>query len=165
MNTVNLVGRLTRDPELFYTKDGISLCKFTLAVQRSFRNNNGTFDADFIPCVAWRRQAETTAEYCHKGALVSVNGRVVTSSFETRDGQRATQTQIVAERVRFLITNKAETETPAAETEGAEHEVIGAPPPEMVREEPVYSSGASSNSSVSSSSSISEPSGSSTSGS
>lgn len=102
LNKVVLIGRLTRDPELRYTSGGIAVTKFTLAVDRNFNNQQGEREADFIPIVVWRGQAETSAKYLNKGRLVAVAGRIQTGSYETPDGQRRYTTDVVAEDVRFL---------------------------------------------------------------
>ncbi|MFD2705676.1 single-stranded DNA-binding protein [Salibacterium lacus] len=104
-NNVTLVGRFTRDPELTYTKDGTAVCNFTLAVQRSFRNMHGDIDADFIPVTVWRKQAENTSLYCHKGALVGVTGRINTRIYENKDQKRVQMVEVNADQVRFLKLN------------------------------------------------------------
>ncbi len=101
-NQVTIVGRFTRDPELTYTKDGIAVCNFTLAVQRSFRNAQGEFDADFIPVTAWRKQAENCANFLGKGRLVAVEGRLQIRSYDDQNGIRRKAAEVVADQVRFL---------------------------------------------------------------
>ena len=98
MNRVELVGRITRDPELRYTSSNIASVRFTLAVNRNFTNQNGEREADFINCVAWRNQAENIKKYVSKGSLVSVEGRIQTGSYE-KDGQRIYTTDVVADNV------------------------------------------------------------------
>lgn len=102
LNKVVLIGRLTRDPELRYTSSGVPVARFTLAVNRNFTNQQGEREADFIPIVVWRGQAETSARYLNKGRLVAVAGRIQTGSYETPDGQRRYTTEVVADEVRFL---------------------------------------------------------------
>ena len=102
INRVVLVGRLTKDPELKYTQSGIAVCRFTLAVNRPFRNQQGENEADFINCVAWRKQAENTANFLKKGSLTGIDGRIQTSNFEGRDGNRVFMTEVVADSVQFL---------------------------------------------------------------
>lgn len=102
INRVVLVGRLTRDPELTYTPNGIAKVRFTVAVNRSFSNQNGDREADFISCIAWRKQAENLANFMRKGGLLGVEGRIQTSSYEGRDGKRVFNTDIVADSVQFL---------------------------------------------------------------
>lgn len=102
INRVVLVGRLTKDPELKYTQSGIAVCRFTLAVNRSFTNNQGEREADFILCVAWRKQAENIANYLRKGSLAGVDGTIQTGSFEGTDGKRVYTTEVVADSTQFL---------------------------------------------------------------
>ena len=106
INRTVLVGRFARDPELKFTQSGIAMCRFTLAVNRPFRNQQGENEADFINCVAWRKQAENVANYMHKGSLAGVDGRIQTSSFEGKDGNRVFMTEVVADSVQFLESKK-----------------------------------------------------------
>lgn len=101
-NQVTMVGRFTKDPELMYTKEGVAVCRFTLAVQRHFKNQQGEYGADFVPVTVWRKQAENTASYCHKGATVGVTGRIHTRSYDNKDQQRVHVVEVNAEQVRFL---------------------------------------------------------------
>ena len=107
INRVVLVGRLTKDPELKYTQSGIAVVRFTLAVNRTFTNQQGEREADFINCVAWRKQAENIANFLRKGSLAGVDGRIQTSSFDGRDGQRGCMTEVVADSVQFLEPRSA----------------------------------------------------------
>src|SRR5690625_2013714 len=102
INRVVLVGRLTKDPELKYTQGGIAVTRFTLAVNRTFTNQQGQREADFINCVTWRKQAENTANYLRKGSLTGIEGRIQTSNFEGKDGNRVFMTEVVADSVQFL---------------------------------------------------------------
>lgn len=102
INRVVLVGRLTRDPELKYTTNNIANLRFTVAVNRQFSNQNGERQADFIGCVAWRAQAENMARFLKKGALVGVEGRIETGSYQGQDGQMRYTTDVIADSVQFL---------------------------------------------------------------
>lgn len=102
INAVVLVGRLTKDPELKYTQGGVAVCRFTLAVNRPFKNKEGNNEADFVNCVTWRKQAENTANFLKKGSLTGIEGRIQTSNFEGKDGNRVFMTEIVADSVQFL---------------------------------------------------------------
>ena len=102
MNRVVLVGRLTKDPELRYTPNGVAVANFTLAVNRTFTNQQGQREADFINCVVWRRQAENVANFLKKGSLAGVDGRIQTRNFEGQDVRRVYVTEVVAESVQFL---------------------------------------------------------------
>ena len=107
INRVVLVGRLTKDPDLRYTPNGVAVCSFTLAVNRPFTNQQGERDADFINCVAWRKQAENVANYLKKGSLAGIDGRIQTRSYEAQDGRRVYVTEVVAENVQFLEPKSA----------------------------------------------------------
>ena len=101
MNRVELIGRITRDPELRYTSSNIATARFTLAVNRPFKSQNGEQGTDFINIVVWRKQAENVKKYVSKGSLVAVEGRIQTGSYE-KDGQRIYTTDVVADSVQFL---------------------------------------------------------------
>lgn len=113
MNKVILVGNLTRDPELAQTSSGISVCKFSIAVNRDYTNANGERDADFINIVTWRGLAENCAKYLVKGSKVAVCGSLQTSSYEDRNGEKRYRTDVVADNVEFISTkSKEDTEPP-----------------------------------------------------
>lgn len=102
INRTILVGRLTKDPDLRYTKSGIAVAQFTLAVNRNFANQQGEREADFINCVIWRKQAENVAQYLKKGSLAGVDGRLQTRNYDGQDGKRVYVTEVLAESVQFL---------------------------------------------------------------
>jgi single-strand DNA-binding protein len=102
VNQVSLIGRLTKQPELKYTPNGVAVVTFTLAVNRNFTNQTGEREADFINCVAWKRLAENVANYLKKGSLAGVVGRIQTRNFEGQDGRRVFMTEVVANEVDFL---------------------------------------------------------------
>ena len=106
MNKVQLVGRLTRDPELRTTANGVSVCSFTVAVNRRFRNAQGEYEADFINCVAWRQSAELLAKYFTKGRMVGLVGSIQTRNYE-KDGQRVYVTEVSVEEVHFVESRNA----------------------------------------------------------
>lgn len=101
MNQVSLVGRITRDVEVTTSAAGREVCRFTVAVNRTFKNANGEYDADFISCVAFGATANFMGRYIEKGRLVSVTGRIQTGSYE-RDGQRVYTTDVIADSVQGL---------------------------------------------------------------
>lgn len=109
INRVVLVGRLTKDPSLSYTQSGIAVCRFTLACNRPFKSESGEQQADFINCVAWRKQAENVANYLRKGSLAGVDGRIQTGSFEGQDGKKVYTTEVVADSVQFLEPKSSNT--------------------------------------------------------
>lgn len=102
MNRVVLVGRLTKDPELRYTPNGVAVASFTLAVNRAFTNQQGERETDFINCVVWRKPAENVANFLKKGSLAGVDGRIQTRSYDGQDGKRVYITEVLAESVQFL---------------------------------------------------------------
>lgn len=102
LNNVSLVGRLTKDVELRYTPSNVAVATFTLAVNRTFKNENGEREADFINCVMWRQQAENLASWAKKGALIGVIGRIQTRSYDNQQGQRVYVTEVVAEQFQLL---------------------------------------------------------------
>lgn len=101
INRICLVGRLTKDVDLRYTPSGVPIATFTLAVNRTFKQENGP-DADFINIVVWRKPAENAANYLKKGSLAGVDGRLQTRNYEGQDGKRVYVTEVVAESVQFL---------------------------------------------------------------
>ena len=104
MNKVILIGNLAKDPELITTNNGVSLCKFTLAVQRRFTGNDGEREADFLPIIVWRGQAENCYKYLKKGSKAAISGSVQTRSYEATDGSRRYMTEIIADEVEFLAS-------------------------------------------------------------
>ena len=106
LNRAVIVGRLTKEPELRYTPNGVAVANFTVAVNRPFKNQAGEQEADFINCVAWRKQAENLANYMHKGSLIGVDGRIQTRSYENQEGKRVWVTEVLAESIQFLEYKK-----------------------------------------------------------
>ena len=105
LNQVVLVGRLTKDPEVSKTDNNKQYSYVTLAVPRSFKNMNGEYDTDFIDCILWDGVAKSPKDYCKKGDIVGVKGRIQTDVVEKEDGTKKYYTNIVAERVTFLSSN------------------------------------------------------------
>lgn len=102
INNVVLVGRLTKDPDLRYTQSGTAVANFTLAVNRTFTNQDGEREADFINCVIWRKAAENLANMVGKGAQIGVTGRIQTRNYENKEGQRVFVVEVVAENFQML---------------------------------------------------------------
>lgn len=102
MNKILLMGRLTKDPELRYTQGGTAVASFTLAVNRSFANQNGEREADFINCVAWQKAAEFVANYFKKGQQMALEGRLQVRSYDDNNGQRRWVTEVVTEKAEFV---------------------------------------------------------------
>lgn len=111
LNRVILVGRLTRNPELKYTTNGIANLKFSLAVNRTYTGPNGERQADFINCTAWRGTAENMSKFLKKGALIGIEGRMETSSYQANDGSTRYNTYVVCDQVQFLEPKKSQGQT------------------------------------------------------
>ena len=108
LNQSVIVGRLVREPELRETENGVKVTNITLAVPRSYKNEDGEYDTDFINCTLWKGVAENTVEYCHKGDLLGVKGRLQSIEYED-DGINKTRMELVAEKITYL-TSKRENE-------------------------------------------------------
>lgn len=111
INRVVLVGRLTRDPELRYTPNGVAVTNFNIAVNRPFKNQNGESEADFINGVVWRKPAENLANYMKKGSMIGVDGRLQTRSYEGQDGKTVYVTEVVAENIQYLDSRNSRSGT------------------------------------------------------
>lgn len=101
LNRVILIGRLTKDPELRYTPNGVAVARFTLAVDRR-QSKDRERETDFIDIVVWQKQAENCANYIGKGRLVAVDGRLQIRSYDDNQGIRRKAAEVIAENVRFL---------------------------------------------------------------
>ena len=102
MNKWTGIGRLTAKPELRYNSNNIAYTRFTLAVNRNFKNENGQVEADFINCVAWRKTAELISKSFMKGSQFGVEGRIQTGSYVAQDGSKRYTTDVVVENITFL---------------------------------------------------------------
>lgn len=102
INKAVLVGRLVRDPEYRTTPSGVQVATFTLAVNRTFTNQQGEREADFINCVVFRKTAENVNQYLSKGKLAGVDGRLQSRSYENKEGQKVYVTEVVCDNVQFL---------------------------------------------------------------
>ena len=106
MNSVNLVGRLSRDPELKKTQNGTSVSQFSVAVPRDGKKEEGKPEADFINCVAWRSSADYLCRYGHKGQQIELSGKLQTRNYKDKDGKTVYITEVIADRISLL--SKAE---------------------------------------------------------
>lgn len=102
INQVTLVGRLTKDPDLRITPEGTPVVNLTLAVNRQFKNQHGEYDTDFVHCTIWRKPAENTANYCRKGSVVGITGKIHTRNYTNQEGKKIYVTEVVAETIQFL---------------------------------------------------------------
>ncbi|WP_233522769.1 single-stranded DNA-binding protein [Peribacillus glennii] len=85
-----------------YTPEGKAVSNITLAVNRNFRNHGGGYDADFVQCTLWKKTAENTVQYCRKGSIIGITGRIQTRSYDNHEGKKVYVTEVVAEGVRFV---------------------------------------------------------------
>ena len=108
LNQIVLVGRLTRNISVHKSDSGSKVATLCLAIPRSFKNSDGTYDTDFIDCVAFDSIAENTSEYCGKGDIVGVKGRVQSKTIEQEDGKKYNELEIIAEKVTFLSSHSKE---------------------------------------------------------
>lgn len=109
MNKVILIGRLTKEPELRKTPTGVSVCQFTLAVNRTYQDQNGERQADFISCMAWRTQAENLCKYLKKGSQIAISGSIQTRNYEDQNGVKKYVTEVVCDSIIFLEHKKTDT--------------------------------------------------------
>lgn len=120
------MGRLTADPELRQTQNGTATCRFTVAVNRNFKNSEGKYDADFITCVAWRQTAEFVSRYFHKGDMICLDGSLRTGSYQDRNHSDVTHytTELYVDNVEFCGSksnnNGQQTTTQPQNTAGAQ---------------------------------------------
>ena len=110
LNQTVIVGRLVKDPELYETENGNKVTNITLAVPRSFKNMDGEYDTDFISCVLWKGIAENAVEYCKKGDLLGVKGRIQSKKINLDEETRREVLEVVAEKVTYLSNKPKEAE-------------------------------------------------------
>lgn len=119
MNKSILIGRLTADPELRHTQSGVASCRFTLAVNRKYKNDNGVYEADFITCVAWRQTAEFVSRYFSKGKMIAVEGTLHTGSYQDKNypDVKHYTTDVYVDNVEFCGDKSSSTTAPATTTQ------------------------------------------------
>ncbi len=106
LNQTVIVGRLVKEPELYETENGNKVTNITLAVPRSYKNVDGEYDTDFISCTLWKGIAENTAEYCHKGDLLGVKGRIQSRIVDLDENTKRQTIELVAEKITYLSSKK-----------------------------------------------------------
>lgn len=107
LNQIVIAGRLVKDPEIQTTEGNRKRTLITVAVPRAYKNIDGNYESDFIPCVLWNTIAENTCEYCKKGDIVGIKGRLQTYSYE-KDGDKKYAMDVIAEKVSFLSSKRAD---------------------------------------------------------
>ena len=122
LNSVDIQGRLTKDPELRNTSNQTAVASFTIACDRPFKDNNGNKQTDFIPCVAWRNTATFIGQYFHKGDMIIAHGRIQTRSYDDNQGKKVYVTELLIEEANFGGGQKTETKPSSNE-----QSVYGAP--------------------------------------
>lgn len=110
LNQVVLVGRIVKDIEVKELESGKKVTNMTLAIPRSFKNADGIYETDFVDITLWSEIATNTAEYCKKGDLVGVKGRLQSSTYEKEDGTKQHKMEVIAEKVSFLLSKKSNEE-------------------------------------------------------
>lgn len=111
LNQMVLVGRLVSDPEVKTLEDGKNVSNITLAVQRSYKNEEGVYECDFIDCTLWNGIAQNTTEYCKKGDIIGVKGRLQSNTYEDKEtGESKKRMDVVAEKVTFLSSRSKDSQ-------------------------------------------------------
>lgn len=110
MNKIMLIGNLTKDPETQQTPSGVTVCKFSIAVRRKFKNQAGEYEADFINIVAWRKLAELCGQYLDKGKKVAIVGSMQNNNYNNKEGKKVYRDVIVADEVEFLTPKGTNTQ-------------------------------------------------------
>ena len=116
INNVVLVGRLTRAVDLRYTSNGVAFAGFTVAIDRTFKKENGEKETDFINCVMWRKAAENFAKFTRKGSLVAIEGKIQTRNYEDQQGQKVYVTEVLAENFSLLESRNTTEQRPTSES-------------------------------------------------
>lgn len=107
VNTITIIGRITNEPEIKELDDGKKVSNITLAIPRNYKNHDGIYETDFIDCTVWNNIAINVVEYCKKGDLIGVRGRVETKLYE-QDNKKIKDTHVIAEKVTFLSSRNIE---------------------------------------------------------
>ena len=107
MNKVTLVGRLVEDPKIENLNEGQTRTVITIAITRDYRNSEGDYDVDFIKCILWNDSASATKDYCHKGDVVSVKGKLQSRNYETEDKEKKYVTEVIVEKITFIQSRRS----------------------------------------------------------
>ena len=121
MNKVILMGRLTRDVEMRQTTNGATVARFSIAVNRRFKNSEGNYDADFINCVAWRQTGEFISRYFQKGSMIAVVGSIQSRSWDGQDGKKQYATEVVVDEA-YFTGSRSETNTGVSQGGGYQNQ-------------------------------------------
>lgn len=124
MNSCIFTGRITADPELRQTPSNVSVCRFSVAVQRNFKNKDGGYDADFITCVAWRAQAEFVSKYFSKGSAIQVRGAMQNANYTDANGVKHYAMECLVDHIEFGM-GKKEDSKPQEQNAGVQMDMSG----------------------------------------
>ncbi len=124
MNKVILIGNLTKDPEISTTQNGVSVCRFTVAVSRKFTNAEGERETDFINVIVWRTLADNCHKFLKKGSKAAIVGSIQTRSYDGTDGTKRYITEVVADEVEFISTKNADSADAEPKQEKAKKEDV-----------------------------------------
>lgn len=127
MNKVFLIARIVRDPDIRRTQEGTAIARYTLAVDRGRRKEDGSSEADFISCVAFGRQAEFAEKYLSKGMKIAVEGRIQTGSYTDRDGTKRYTTDVVVDRHEFCERRSGTAQTAPPREEAPDSDFVDVP--------------------------------------
>jgi len=116
MNKCVIIGRLTKEPEVKNTSNQVTVCTFTVAVDRKFKDSNGQRQADFINCVAWRQTATFISQYFHKGSRIGLTGSIQTRTYEDKNGDKKFVTEVVVDEAEFVESLNTSAQTKPANT-------------------------------------------------
>lgn len=122
MNRVNLLGRITKDIELKETESNIKYTRFSIAVNRNYKNEDGEYDTDFFNIIAWRKTAELISEYFSKGSRIAISGKLQQNKYTDKDGAERTSVEIVAEDIDFIDKKGEKEENNVEETQEKEED-------------------------------------------
>ena len=119
MNNVNLIGNITKEPELKASTNGLAILNFTIGVRRDVKDKSGNYATDFIACVAWRKTAQIIAQYTHKGSPVAIQGKIQTRNYEDKSGVKRYITEVLVDKVQLLYAKNQGQTVPLPASQGA----------------------------------------------
>ena len=125
MNSVQIIGRLTKDIDLRYAQTGTAIAMFTVAVNRRYKNQNGEQEADFIRCKAFKKAAEILAQYTGKGSQIGIEGTIQTDSYDGQDGKRVFTTDVIVNNFDFLDSKPKQQQTQQPQQNQQQHQTFG----------------------------------------
>jgi single-strand DNA-binding protein len=136
INHIVLIGRITADPELKHTQNGIAFCNFTLAVERNYKDSAGNKMSDFITCTAWKQQAELLNQYVKQGDMLGIEGSLQSRKYQTQDGQNRTAYEVQVSSMQFLGKGKPKSNKPKTTNERKQQKpVTPEPHPDQDRDD------------------------------